>query len=37
VGQRELHPGDWIRLGPGGPLLRFLGQTIDKRKLMPTA
>jgi hypothetical protein len=22
-----LRPGDWIRLGPDGPLLRFLGQT----------
>jgi hypothetical protein len=37
VQQRELHPGDWIRLGPGGPLLRFLGHAIDSRKLMPTA
>jgi len=37
VAQRELHAGDWIRLGPGGPLLRFLGQTIDNRKLQPTA
>lgn len=37
VQQRELRPGDWIRLGPAGPLLRFLGQAIDKRKLMPTA
>jgi len=37
VEQRELHAGDWIRLGPGGPLLRFLGQTIDNRKLQPTA
>jgi hypothetical protein len=21
-----LHSGDWIRLGPQGPLLRFLGR-----------
>jgi hypothetical protein len=24
--QLPLHPGDWIRLGPRGPLLRFLGR-----------
>lgn len=24
--QYALQPGDWIRLGPGGPVLRFLGQ-----------
>jgi hypothetical protein len=35
--QRPLQPGDWIRLGPGGPLLRFLGQAQDQRKLLPTA
>ena len=35
--QRLLQPGDWIRLGPGGPLVRFLGQVHDERKLMPTA
>jgi hypothetical protein len=35
--QKSLEPGDWIRLGPGGPLLRFLGHSLDKRKLMPTA
>lgn len=29
-----LRPGDWIRLGPDGPLLRFLGQSVDLR---PTA
>jgi predicted component of type VI protein secretion system len=23
-----LRPGDWIRLGPDGPLLRFLGQPL---------
>jgi pSer/pThr/pTyr-binding forkhead associated (FHA) protein len=22
-----LRPGDWIRLGPDGPVLRFLGQS----------
>ena len=37
VEQKALEPGDWIRLGPGGPLLRFLGHTLDQRKLMPTA
>jgi hypothetical protein len=35
--QTALHPGDWIRLGPGGPVLRFLGQTPDQRRLMTTA
>jgi hypothetical protein len=29
-----LRPGDWIRLGTDGPLLRFLGQSVDLR---PTA
>jgi hypothetical protein len=28
-----LHSGDWIRLGPGGPLVRFLGQASDQRRL----
>jgi hypothetical protein len=28
-----LHSGDWIRLGQGGPLLRFLGQASDQRQL----
>jgi hypothetical protein len=28
-----LHSGDWIRLGSGGPLLRFLGQASDQRRL----
>jgi hypothetical protein len=32
-----LHPGDWIRLGPNGPVLRFLGQTPEQRRLMTTA
>jgi hypothetical protein len=27
----QLRPGDWIRLGPAGPLLRFLGQSVDLR------
>jgi hypothetical protein len=28
-----LHSGDWIRLGPDGPLLRFLGQASGQRQL----
>jgi hypothetical protein len=32
-----LHSGDWIRLGPDGPLLRFLGQAGGQRSLMTTA
>jgi pSer/pThr/pTyr-binding forkhead associated (FHA) protein len=28
VQQLPLHPGDWIRLGIDGPLLRFMGQPI---------
>jgi hypothetical protein len=28
-----LRPGDWIRLGPDGPLIRFLGQASDDPKL----
>jgi hypothetical protein len=35
--QVALRPGDWIRLGPGGPLLRFLGHAADQLKLVPTA
>jgi hypothetical protein len=35
--QAALHPGDCIRLGPGGPSLRFLGGTLDQRGLMTTA
>jgi hypothetical protein len=27
IQQLPLHPGDWIRLGPRGPLLRFLGRS----------
>jgi hypothetical protein len=26
IQQLPLQPGDWIRLGPGGPVLRFLGR-----------
>jgi hypothetical protein len=32
-----LHSGDWIRLGPDGPLLRFLGEAGGQRRLMTTA
>ncbi len=32
-----LHSGDWIRLGPDGPLLRFLGQEGGQRPLMTIA
>jgi FHA domain len=35
--QIVLHSGDWIRLGPGGPLIHFLGQPSDQRRLMTTA
>lgn len=37
IQQITLQAGDWIRLGTGGPLLRFLGQAADQRKLMTTA
>jgi FHA domain len=37
IQERPLQPGDWIRLGPGGPLLRFLGGFQDRRQLMTTA
>jgi hypothetical protein len=37
IQQVVLHAGDWIRLGPDGPQLRFLGQAADQRKLMTTA
>jgi hypothetical protein len=37
TGQVSLQPGDWIRLGPGGPALRFLGHAGDGRKLVTTA
>ena len=29
--QAALHAGDWIRLGPAGPVLRFLGETAGGR------
>jgi hypothetical protein len=32
-----LQAGDWIRLGPGGPMVRFLGQSADQLKLMTIA
>ena len=32
-----LSPGDWIRLGPDGPLVRFLGQAAGPRRLITTA
>jgi hypothetical protein len=28
-----LRAGDWIRVGPDGPLLRFLGQTVEMRTI----
>ena len=37
VKEMPLHPGDWIRLGPNGPLLRFLGHPADQKKRMTTA
>ena len=30
--QVALHSGDWIRLGPSGPVLRFLGQPLQKSR-----
>jgi hypothetical protein len=33
-GQALLKAGDWIRLGPGGPLLRFLGTPADPLQLV---
>jgi hypothetical protein len=35
--QVVLHSGDWIRLGPSGPVLRFLGEASGQPRLMPTA
>jgi hypothetical protein len=36
--QAALRSGDWIRLGPGGPVLRFLGRPAEQqRRLMTTA
>jgi hypothetical protein len=37
TGQLALHPGDWIRLGPDGPVARFLGQATDQQRLVTTA
>jgi hypothetical protein len=37
TGPVPLRPGDWIRLGPDGPLLRFLGQPGDLRGRLTTA
>jgi hypothetical protein len=37
VKELVLQAGDWIRLTPGGPLLRFLGTVIDQRKRVTTA
>jgi hypothetical protein len=37
TGEVTLFPGDWIRLGPNGPLLRFLGRGADPRWLTTTA
>jgi pSer/pThr/pTyr-binding forkhead associated (FHA) protein len=37
ISEMVLQAGDWIRLGPGGPLLRFLGRAADQLKLMTTA
>jgi hypothetical protein len=36
-GQVALRSGDWIRMGPGGPLLRFLGQAADQLKVVTIA
>jgi hypothetical protein len=32
--QMTLAPGDWIQLGPDGPVLRFLGQAAGPRKVI---
>ncbi len=37
IGELVLQAGDWIRLGPGGPLVRFLGRSADQLKLITTA
>jgi FHA domain len=37
IQEMVLQAGDWIRLGPGGPLVRFLGRSSDQLKLMTTA
>jgi hypothetical protein len=35
--QTPLHSGDWIRLGPSGPLVRFLGRPSEQPQLMTIA
>ena len=37
IQEMVLHAGDWIRLGPRGPQVRFLGHAADQLKLMTTA
>ncbi len=37
AGPVQLRPGDWIRLGPDGPVLRFLGRAPDLTPLTTTA
>jgi hypothetical protein len=32
IDEMPLQPGDWIRLGPGGPLVHFLGQPAEQRR-----
>jgi pSer/pThr/pTyr-binding forkhead associated (FHA) protein len=32
IGELPLRAGDWIRLGPAGPLIRFLGKPVDQRQ-----
>jgi hypothetical protein len=32
IDEMPLQPGDWIRLGPGGPMLHFLGQAAEHRR-----
>jgi hypothetical protein len=32
IDEMPLQAGDWIRLGPGGPLLHFLGQPAEQRR-----
>ncbi|MFL5241034.1 MAG: FHA domain-containing protein [Gemmataceae bacterium] len=32
IGELTLRAGDWIRLGPAGPLIRFLGKPVDQRQ-----
>jgi hypothetical protein len=37
TGSVTLRAGDWIRLGPGGPALRFLGRPLPRTTLVTTA